>query len=141
MQVITKTIDYKMTDISAYKDKIEIYFPHRLCFKEGKLRQCKRAHVRKLFSILVTVMLLVACGKDASVLQQMDIAENLMETKPDSALAVLESIPASDVNGKEMAARYALLKSMALDKNSIDTTEFDVLQPAIDYYIKKRNFR
>lgn len=137
MQVITKTIDYKMTDISAYKDKIEIYFPHRLCFKEGKLRQCKRAHVRKLFSILVTVMLLVACGKDASVLQQMDIAENLMETKPDSALAVLESIPASDVNGKEMAARYALLKSMALDKNSINTTEFDVLQPAIDYYIKK----
>ena len=26
---------------------------------------------------------------------------------------------------------------MALDKNYIDTTTFDVLQPAIDYYIKK----
>ena len=25
---------------------------------------------------------------------------------------------------------------MALDKNSIDTTTFDILQPAIDYYIK-----
>ncbi len=27
--------------------------------------------------------------------------------------------------------------SMALDKNYIDTTTFDVLQPAIDYYLKK----
>ena len=29
---------------------------------------------------------------------------------------------------------YALLRSMALDKNYIDTTIFDILQPAIDYY-------
>ena len=59
-----------------------------------------------------------------------------MDAKPDSALVVLENIPASSVKGKEAAARYALLKSIALDKNYIDTTNFDVLQPAIDYYIK-----
>lgn len=59
-----------------------------------------------------------------------------MDAKPDSALVVLENIPASSVKGKEAAARYALLKSIALDKNCIDTTTFDVLQPAIDYYIK-----
>ena len=58
-----------------------------------------------------------------------------MDSKPDSALAVLEGIPASKVKGKEISARYALLKSMALDKNCIDTTTFDILQPAIDYYI------
>ena len=33
--------------------------------------------------------------------------------------------------------RYALLRSMALDKNYIDTTDFSVLQPAIDYYLTK----
>lgn len=59
-----------------------------------------------------------------------------MDAKPDSALAILERISASDINGKVEKARYALLKSMALDKNYIDTTTFDVLQPAIDYYIK-----
>lgn len=59
-----------------------------------------------------------------------------MDAKPDSALVVLENIPASSVKGKEAAARYALLKSIALDKNCIDTTTFDVLQPAIDYYVK-----
>ena len=59
-----------------------------------------------------------------------------MDAKPDSALVVLENIPSSSVKGKEAAARYALLKSIALDKNYIDTTTFDVLQPAIDYYVK-----
>ena len=59
-----------------------------------------------------------------------------MDAKPDSALVVLENIPSSSVKGKEAAARYALLKSIALDKNCIDTTTFDVLQPAIDYYVK-----
>ena len=59
-----------------------------------------------------------------------------MDAKPDSAIVVLENIPASSVKGKEAAARYALLKSIALDKNCIDTTTFDVLQPAIDYYVK-----
>ena len=65
------------------------------------------------------------------------MAENLMNTKPDSALTLLKNIPVTNIKGKEITARYALLKSMALDKNYIDTTTFDVLQPAIDYYLKK----
>ncbi len=64
------------------------------------------------------------------------MVEDLMNTKPDSAITILESIPIVNIKGKEIAARYALLKSMALDKNCIDTSTFDVLQPAIDYYIK-----
>ena len=75
-----------------------------------------------------------ACDRKTSAWTQMDTADGLMNTQPDSALAVLDGIPATDVKGKETSARYALLKSMALDKNYIDTTTFDVLQPAIDYY-------
>lgn len=89
-----------------------------------------------VFITLISVIILVACKRHYPVWEQMDMAEGLMNTKPDSALAVLEGIPTSDVKGKETSARYALLKSMALDKNCIDTTTFDVLQPAIDYYIK-----
>ena len=77
-----------------------------------------------------------SCDRHGAAWEKLEIAENLMDSKPDSALAVLEGIPASKVKGKEISARYALLKSMALDKNSIDTTTFDILQPAIDYYIK-----
>lgn len=91
---------------------------------------------RSLIITLIAVVVLVACEKHTPMWKQMDIAEGLMDTRPDSALAILENIPASNVKGKETAARYALLKSMALDKNYIDTTTFDVLQPAIDYYFK-----
>lgn len=82
-------------------------------------------------------MVFAACDRNTPILEQMDMAKNLMNTKPDSALTILENIPVTNIKGKEIAARYALLKSMALDKNYIDTTTFDVLQPAIDYYLKK----
>lgn len=88
--------------------------------------------------ILLSAALLTtgSCDRRGAAWEKLDMAESLMDSKPDSALAVLEGIPASNVKGKEVAAKYALLKSMALDKNCIDTTTFDVLQPAIDYYIK-----
>lgn len=92
---------------------------------------------QNIIILLVTIVALSACGRNTPILEQMDMAEELLNTKPDSALIILENIPATNRKGKEIAARYALLKSMALDKNYIDTTTFDVLQPAIDYYLKK----
>ena len=93
-------------------------------------------HARNLIVVLFSVIMLVSCERQSPTWKQMDIAESLLNTKPDSALAILEGIPAFNVKGKETSARYAMLKSMALDKNCIDTTTFDVLQPAIDYYIE-----
>ncbi|MDE5882859.1 MAG: hypothetical protein K2H60_14150 [Muribaculaceae bacterium] len=89
------------------------------------------------------ILLLVACGiascsnhKQQEVLNR---AESLIESHPDSALTILEGIEKSELDSKEEQAQYALLMSMALDKNYIDTTAFDVLQPAIDYYLKNGN--
>lgn len=95
--------------------------------------------IHKLHNIifkLIIIVLVAACDRNTSILRQMDMAEDLMDTKPDSAIVILENIPIININNKKIAARYALLKSMALDKNYIDTTTFDVLQPAIDYYTK-----
>lgn len=92
---------------------------------------------QNIILLLITIVVFAACDRNTPILEQMDMAENLMNTKPDSALTILENIPVTNIKGKEIAARYALLKSMALDKNYIDTTTFDVLQPAIDYYLKK----
>ena len=86
--------------------------------------------------LMLTLLTTAGCNHRSAVDKKMDMADSLMTSKPDSALAILEGIPASDINGKETSARYALLKSMALDKNYVDTTTFDVLQPAIDYYIE-----
>lgn len=62
-----------------------------------------------------------------------------MEEHPDSALLILETVDKSRLGSEAERARYALLMSMALDKNYIDTTTFDVLRPAIDYYLENGN--
>lgn len=92
---------------------------------------------QNIILLLITIVVFAACDRNTPILEQMDMAENLMKTKPDSALTLLKNIPITNIKGKNVSARYALLKSMALDKNYIDTTTFDVLQPAIDYYLKK----
>lgn len=88
---------------------------------------------------MLMLLLLACCITSCSNHKQQETlnrAESIMEAHPDSALTILEGIEKSELGSKEEKARYALLMSMALDKNYIDTTSFDVLQPAIDYYLE-----
>lgn len=100
---------------------------------------------RFLFNMIIAVvgfmglMYAIGCGNSSAVEDRLSLAEQLMEESPDSALCILNDITESELRGKRRKARYALLKSMALDKNYIDTTTFDVLQPAIDYYLMAGN--
>ena len=94
--------------------------------------------MRNLNIVLLSTIVLAmsCCNRQDAVQKELDEAERLMDASPDSALVLLESIPASTVRGEKAEARYALLKSMAFDKKHIDTATFEVLQPAIDYYIE-----
>lgn len=92
--------------------------------------------MKTLLCILAATLLLAACTRHSNSWATLDIADAVMEERPDSALSLLQGIDPSALTGDEEKARYALLMSMALDKNYIDTTTFDVLQPAIDYYLK-----
>ena len=98
-------------------------------------------HISALYFCLILAIGLLggsACRRDDSrATMLMDRAESLMEKRPDSALSTLDSITPAALAPGEQSARYALLRSMALDKNYIDTTDFSVLQPAIDYYLTK----
>lgn len=88
--------------------------------------------------LVISLIIAVAgCGGSQGISDSLDIAERIIEDRPDSALIVINSIDTSDLKKKSQKARYALLKSMALDKNYVDTTTFDILQPAIDYYLEK----
>ncbi len=88
-----------------------------------------------VLNILVLCLILVGCQHNSEIGRQLDEAESFMLSAPDSSLNILNHIPTGDISDAKQKARYALLKSMALDKNYIDTTTFDVLQPAIDYYL------
>lgn len=94
-----------------------------------------------IFISILTVCLLamMSCGGREACADGMDAAESLMESRPDSAMKILEGIDKKELKSGRGKARYALLMSMALDKNYVDTTTFDVLQPAIDYYLRKGN--
>ena len=54
--------------------------------------------------------------------------------RPDSALVIIEQIEPSELSNKEERAKYSLLHSVALYKSYIDKSDFEILQPAIEYY-------
>lgn len=87
-----------------------------------------------ILCVFVLPLLLCCCHRHSKAWESMDEVEKLIESHPDSALAILNVISPSILKGDRERARYALQKSIAMDKNYIDTTTFDVLQPAIEYY-------
>lgn len=95
--------------------------------------------IRIIITVCLTIIIfaIVGCDRHSVASEKLNLAESLMDSKPDSALSILNAVNVETLNGKKDKARYALLKSMALDKNYIDTTSLDILQPAIDYYLRK----
>ena len=80
-----------------------------------------------------TVLIACSCGsREAGRL--MNSAEDLMWTRPDSALETLETIDTLRLRTKAQRARFSLLYTMALNRNWIDTTDLHLILPAVSYY-------
>ena len=94
----------------------------------------KQAYMKQLLTILLLGLCLVACNRHSEHWKTITDMERIIEERPDSVLNVLQAIDTDKLVGDEERAKHALLLSMALDKNVIDKTDFEVLQPAIDYY-------
>ena len=90
--------------------------------------------MKQLLTILLLGLCLVACNRHSEHWKTITDMERIIEERPDSVLNVLQAIDTDKLVGDEEPAKHALLLSMALDKNYIDKTSFEVLQPAIDYY-------
>ena len=88
--------------------------------------------IRYIF--LIATLSMLSCSRHSVHWETLAQVETFIEAQPDSALAALQRIDVQELAGKEERAKYALLLSMALDKNYVDKTDFEVLQPAIDYY-------
>ena len=93
--------------------------------------------MRHYISIIILALCLVACNRHSKHWETLIQVESFIVQRPDSALTVLERIDTEELSSKEEKAKHALLLSMAFDKNVIDKTDFEVLQPAIDYYNDK----
>lgn len=90
--------------------------------------------MKQYIAFILLALCMVACGQHSKHWETLTQVESFMEERPDSALIVLQGIDIEELASKEEKAKHALLLSMALDKNVIDRTDFEILHPAIDYY-------
>ena len=90
--------------------------------------------MKRYIIILIVLLSLASCTKHSEHWETLAQVESYIEERPDSALVVLQGIDNEELANDEEQAKHALLLSMALDKNFVDKTDFEVLQPAIDYY-------
>ena len=84
------------------------------------------------FLTFLSLVLFCSCRSETSV--SLDQVESLVFERPDSALSVLNSLSRKDLNNLKESARFALLKSIAFDKNYIDVSSDSLTREAVDYY-------
>ena len=66
--------------------------------------------------------------------ESLDQAEALLDMAPDSALAIVNSIPRKALSNPSVRARHALLLTQAQDKNYLDIAEDSTIRIAYDWY-------
>lgn len=90
--------------------------------------------MKKLFILVSFLPLLISCIRGGEALAKLDDVFSYIESRPDSALTVLEGMNEEDLTSKRSKAKHALLYSIALDKNYIDLQSDSVIAPAVAYY-------
>lgn len=88
--------------------------------------------IRTIAVVAIIVFVSSCASKEAKRI--MDTADAVMWTRPDSALAALESIDTLGLKVKAQRARYSLLYTMALARNHRDIPDLRIIKPAASYY-------
>ena len=79
---------------------------------------------------------LISCGV-SEVRDKLNDVESYIMERPDSALAVLDSMDRAILTTDRLKAHHSLLLAMALDKNYIDVSDDSLARVALDYYSRK----
>lgn len=95
----------------------------------------------KLFLIILLGASLAACRFHADLRRELAAAEACMQEAPDSSLQILSRIDPKLIRGKQVRAEYALLYSMALDKNYIFVESDSLIRIAHDFYRRSGDLR
>lgn len=91
--------------------------------------------MKRLFYSILLICLVTGCGI-RDVKNQLKDIESYIADRPDSALAVIESIDSTVLKTNSLKAHHALLHAMALDKNYIDVKDDSLALTAVKYYQK-----
>ena len=83
---------------------------------------------------IILALCLASCSQHSKHWETLAQIESYIEESPDSALNVLQGMDKGEFSGMEEKAKYALLMSIALDKNWVDVTDETLINEAVDYY-------
>ena len=95
----------------------------------------KNLFLKSIFPVFI-IVLATSCINTETKRRLNDIESYIME-RPDSALAVLDTMDRSLLKSERLRAHHALLHAMALDKNFIDVDDDSLASVAVEYYSKK----
>ena len=91
--------------------------------------------MKHLLPIILSILLLSACGESGRNSQLLERAEAVMNDSCEVALSILQdSIDTTTLATERDRAIYAVLLSQALDKNYIDIASDSIIAPAIIYF-------
>ena len=91
--------------------------------------------MKHLLPIILSILLLTACGENVRNSQLLERAETIMNDSCEMALSMLQdSIKPSSLTTERGRAIYAVLLSQALDKNYIDIASDSIIAPAVKYF-------
>lgn len=89
--------------------------------------------------IYTLAILLASCADKADYGTLLKQSDSLMESRPDSALTLLDGIPTKELKTDADRAYYALLLTQARDKNYITQRDDSLIQSAMQYYNQYEN--
>ncbi len=91
------------------------------------------------FIAIAIILFLPSCGGRSKVSATLDSAETLMETDPDSALALLESITCERLTNDDLKALYGLLTVQAGFKTGQNVMEDSLIDISVAHYRKSKD--
>ncbi len=100
----------------------------------------KHLNISVVLLLAITVFL-CECKRHDAISKQLEQAAALMDSRPDSALAVLDSLTLSYpiIRSDKDRALYGMLYTQALDKNHLDPKNDSLISFAVDYYNRKKD--
>lgn len=96
--------------------------------------------IQTALPLLGILIILFGC-RDISCSAELEKIEKIINTYPDSALIMLQSMESEPFDSDRDRALYSILYSQALDKNYIDVKSDSIIRRAIDYYSEERDDR
>ncbi len=87
-----------------------------------------------LLILACSIVLLCSFSRAKTLSERLVKIDSIMEARPDSMLRWVRSMDKTQMESRRDKAEFAILMSMALEKNNAGAANFSILQPAIDYY-------